>query len=283
MTVNDLLALQDDGLFTPVIGDWAERKYALVKYYCSLFATAMLGKWDRRVYIDLFAGPGRGRIGRTNRIVAASPLLAIDIPHRFDRYVFCELDRKGMETLITRVSRDFSGVDARYIEGDSNAEVSAIIQAIPEPSRTSTVLSFCFVDPFRLQNLRFDTIEALSRLYIDFLILIPAYMDAHRNLARYLEPGSTRVERFLGMPDWRKVWAGVQPSRPKFGSFVVNQFGMQMKRLGYSYEGLHDTELVRGTSRNLALYRLAFFSRHQVGVTFWEQAREHTRKQLRLF
>lgn len=281
--MGNLPTLEDDGLFTPAIGSWAERKYKLVQYYASLFATSMVDKWDSRVYIDLFAGPGRGRIKHTTRIIAASPLLAIDVPCRFDKYVFCEIDLVRIETLKARVYREFPSIDAEYIEGDSNANVDSIIAAIPKPSRHHTVLSFCFVDPFRLGNLRFATIEALSRMYVDFLVLIPAYMDAQRNLATYLDPANTRVEDFLGMPNWRDEWSGVQSERMRFGSFIVHQFGLQMKRLGYFYEGLHDTVLVTDPASNLALYRLVFFSRHPLGVKLSKQARKYTEQQLSLF
>lgn len=65
-----------------------------------------------------------------------------------------------------------------------------------------------------------------------------------------------------------------------FGSFVVDQFGLQMNRLGYKYGGLPNTVLVRSRSKNLPLYRLAFFSRHPRGVQFWGEARKRTSPQL---
>jgi len=122
----------------------------------------------------------------------------------------------------------------------------------------------------------------LSKIFVDFLILIPAYMDAHRNIDRYLNPKSDVVENFVGNPDWRDRWSLEKPGT-KFGSFVADEFGHQMSSLGYSYSGLNDTVLVREPSRNIPLYRLAFFSRNQLGVKFWKQARQYTQKQLSLF
>ncbi len=49
-----LLELEDDGLMTPEVGDYAEEKYRLIGLYAELFAKAMKGKWDSRVYIDLY-------------------------------------------------------------------------------------------------------------------------------------------------------------------------------------------------------------------------------------
>jgi hypothetical protein len=84
-----LPALDDDGLETPEVGSWGEDKYRLVRNYAQLFAQSMRGKWECLVYVDLFAGSGRARIRGTSRIVPASPLVVLDNPARFSRYIFC--------------------------------------------------------------------------------------------------------------------------------------------------------------------------------------------------
>lgn len=43
--------LIDDGLSTPIVGDWAEEEYRLVECYAQIFATSMKRKWDARVYV----------------------------------------------------------------------------------------------------------------------------------------------------------------------------------------------------------------------------------------
>lgn len=272
----------DDGLYTPSIGIWAKRKYELLSYYSSLFATSMLKKWDCRIYIDLFSGPGRGKVKRSNEIILTSPLLAIEIRDKFDKYIYCDIDQKCMSALRTRIVRDYSKINVEYILGDTNDNVTDVLKVIPAPSKRYKVLSFCFVDPFNMRNIHFETIKSLSKIFVDFLILIPAYMDAHRNIDRYLNPKSDVVENFVGNPDWRDRWSLEKPGT-KFGSFVADEFGHQMSSLGYSYSGLNDTVLVREPSRNIPLYRLAFFSRNQLGVKFWKQARQYTQKQLSLF
>jgi three-Cys-motif partner protein len=282
MTSNANQRLSNDGLLLPSVGKWAARKYELLSYYCDLFATSMLNKWDSRVYIDLFAGSGKAKVKGTNEIILTSPLLAIDIDHPFDKYIYCDDDKNCVSALKSRVIRDYPNVNVEYIQGDSNANASQIIAAIPRPRRSHTVLSFCFVDPFSLNNLRFDTIRTLSRMYMDFLVLIPAYMDAQRNVSRYIRHDSQTVELFLGASDWRPKW-NQQGTSTKFGSFISEEFGNQMSNLGYSFSGLQDTVLVREPTRNLSLYRLSFFSRSPLGQKFWREARKHTRAQLRLF
>ena len=57
----DKLRVEDDGLICPEIGAWSEDKYRLIALYDGLFATGMKGKWDMRVYIDLYLW-GRARM-----------------------------------------------------------------------------------------------------------------------------------------------------------------------------------------------------------------------------
>ena len=75
--------LEDDGLPTPDVGEWGEEKYQLVRCYADIFSRAMRGKWSSLHYVDFFAGAGRARLAGTRRIVAASPLLVLDVPIRW--------------------------------------------------------------------------------------------------------------------------------------------------------------------------------------------------------
>lgn len=62
--------IEDDGLICPEVGSWAEEKYRLLALYDELFSTGMKYKWDQRVYIDLYAGAGYGRIKGSKKILA---------------------------------------------------------------------------------------------------------------------------------------------------------------------------------------------------------------------
>jgi hypothetical protein len=55
----DAEVLEDDGLLTPEVGAWAEEKYRYVRGYAEVFTTAMAGKWESLVYLDLFAAASR--------------------------------------------------------------------------------------------------------------------------------------------------------------------------------------------------------------------------------
>ena len=275
----ELPTLDDDDLLTPDVGDWAEDKYRLVKLYATLFTTGIRDKWDELIYIDLFAGAGRALIRGTQRIVPASPLVALNVDHRFDRYVFSDADGEKLDVLKTRVQRDFPGLDCRFVPGDVNQNVAVILQEFPTAHRGRKVLGFCFADPYRLGHLKFETIAALATRYMDFLVLIPSGMDAHRNESIYTKPSNTILDEFLGRSDWREAWAGEKKQGRPFERFVTDAFGESMKRLGYLYEEIESPQLVRSTETNAPLYRLALFSRHPLGFKFWKEVRKYASRQ----
>ncbi len=155
-----LVSLPDDGLVTPEVGPWVEEKYRLVSLYNRLFSTGIKRRWDCRVYIDLYAGAGRSKIRGTRRILPGSPLLALDVPDKFDKYIFCEEDPALLGTLERRVGLQFPGVNVDYIHGDCNVMVEEICRKVPQHSRKMKVLSFCFIDPFDI-GIAFETVRTL--------------------------------------------------------------------------------------------------------------------------
>jgi three-Cys-motif partner protein len=269
----------DDGLTTSNIGVWSERKHDLVYLYARMFATSMKKKWDFRLYVDLFAGSGRGRIEGTSRIVLTSPLLALEVPDRFDRYIFCEKDPEQLNALITRAKRDYPNVDTNFIAGDCNKRVQEILNKFPRPRKNYKVLAFCFADPFQLENLHFSTIEQLAIRYIDFLILIPTWMDANRNVPHYFREDNKTLDNFVGTPTWRTEWQHAIARGENFDRFLTNFYASRMNSLKYQERASEQTILIRSTGRNLPLYRLAF-SRHKLGERIWNEAKKYADPQI---
>lgn len=277
-----LPVLEDDGLGAPDVGDWNEKKYRLVENYASMFAASMKGKWDHLVYVDLFAGAGRSTLRGSEEIVAASPLLALDIPTPFTQYIFCELDEKKLDALRQRVDRDFSEHDVRFLHGDANRLVDRILQEIPRPHKGCKVLGFCFADPYNLENLQFDTIRQLSQRYFDFLVLIPTGMDAQRNIERYAEKSESKLDDFLGTAAWRKDWDEAKRSGESAAMFLTRIFGDQMTTLQYKPSDPEETVGIRN-EKNSTMYRFGFYSRHNLAKKFWREVKKYSDDQLELF
>lgn len=278
-SIEPLKQLDDDGLPTPEIGAWGEEKYRHVQLYASLFIKSMRAKWDALVYLDLFAGSGRSRIRGIGRIVDASALLILGIPEAFDKYIFCEGDKKFAEALETRCRRDFPSRKFTVIPGDANMSVEKIIAEMPRPDRGHKVLGFCFLDPFQMQNLYFSTIEGLSQRFMDFLVLIPSSMDANRNEQNYVQLRNKTLENFVGNPEWRIRWQREKAIGKSFEHFVVEEFGRSMQKRKYIDPGLKEAILIRSDEKNLPLYRLALYSKHKLGAKFWREAKKYSNPQ----
>ncbi len=273
---------KDDGLILREVGIWAVTKHKKIEYYSRLFASSMKKKWECRVYIDLFAGAGKARIEGSRKIIPGSPLLALNIDDPFNRYVFCDNDPENIDALNKRVRSYFPDRDCTFVIGDSNDCVETVLKAIPRFSKGYKGLTFCLVDPYKAADIRFQTIKKIAdSIYVDFLILIPSYMDINRNRDNYLKRNNNCLDVYLGTDVWREHWKQVRPKEKDFGLFITEEFCLQMKSLGYIYESSSDLELVRmETRQNLPLYHLAFFSKSELGLRFWRTTRKRTTDQL---
>jgi len=268
---NAILEVTDDGLVCPEVGAWTESKHSFASLYAKLFSSGMKEKWH---YLELYAGAGYSRVRGTSRVIAGSPLRALTLEHPFDEYVFCEENPENVRALKARVERHAPGASVEYVEGDCNKKVGEILARIPVGSRTDTVLTLCFVDPFDI-GIEFETIRRLSVRFIDFLVLLAVFMDANRNYDRYIKAGDVRVEKFLGSNSWRDRWCIAQQSGASFPRFLASEYDKSMESLRYLDTPLHTMHKVRSDEKNLPLYYLALFSRHKRAYEFWDEAQKY--------
>lgn len=275
-----VIDVEDDGLIIPTVRRWSEEKYNVLGAYANIFTASMRFKWNQLVYLDLFAGAGYSKIRSTNRIVKSSALIALSLPHKFTKYILCEENKEKFEALSTRVARDHPNADVTLIHGDVNEKVWEVRRAMPRYGRGNTLLSFAFVDPFSL-NLDFNTIKALgSNLNIDFLILLALGMDANRNFKSYIQGNSEKVARFIDDQNWTEKTSSLTSSSD-FMRFLSSAYDSNM--IGLGYKEPETKQIVRSHVKNLSLYHLAFYSKHDLGNQFWNEMRKHTDKQIPLF
>ncbi|MDV2503287.1 MAG: three-Cys-motif partner protein TcmP [bacterium] len=269
--------LKDDRLFTPEIRPWTVEKYRVVGILNKIFSAGMKDKWGCRTYIDLFAGAGRGKVKGTNKILAGSPLLALGVPDQYDKYIFCEKDKKRLDALkdrVNRVKESNPNVNVTFFDGDCNEKIDEILSAIP---KMQSVLSFCFLDPYNI-GIHFETVRQLSHHRMDFLILLAIEMDAARNI-KYHE----RISLCLGDDNWMEEWEEAERSGERFPNYFANKYASQMMTLGYLDTSRETMHPVRSDKNNLPLYHLAFFSKHPRGYDFWNKARQYGIEQQSLF
>jgi three-Cys-motif partner protein len=274
----ELTDVPDDGRFCSEVGKQSEEKHSLVSLYARLFSTGMKGKWDERVYIELYAGSGYSRIRDTSRTIAGSPIRALQLEHPFDKYIFCEKGTKELEALGARVEECAPSANVEYISGDCNQRVDEILAAIPAHSPGHRVLSLCFVDPFDI-GIRFETLRTLSRRYVDFLVLLALYMDANRNYENYVKEEAVKIDEFLGSGTWRERWRVASQNGTSFPQFLAEEFSISMEALQYQPQPFYKMRSVKIPEMNVKLYRLALFSRSPRAYAFWDQVLKYSTPQ----
>jgi len=274
--------VEADGLLCNDVGPWTEEKHRLVAYYAAQFSGAMKDKFQRRVYIKLYAGAGYSRIRDTGRIIPGSPINALSLKDPFDRYIFCEADAEKREALQVRVQRHAPNADVKFIPGDCDANVATIADAIPRHSRTNKVLSLCFVDPNDI-GIKFTTLRALGeKRMVDFVVLLALYMDALRAEQQYIRNPS-KISQLLDTESWQDRWRDAKQKGIDFPHFLAEEFAASMKIMGYIPPPFYSMRKIFYYPKNYPLYALGLFSRHPLAYKLWDDALKYTDDQLNLF
>ena len=269
-SASENLRVDDDRLICGDVHRWAEDKYRLFALYDELFSSGVKNKWDRRVYTDLYAGAGFSRIQGTRTFLKGSPIIALTVTCPFDKYIFCEEDEQLLAALNARAGRIVPEANVSYVPGNCGEKADEIFEAIPKASSKNRVISLSMVDPFDF-GLKFETLKKLSEVYMDFIVLLAIGMDANRNYDHYVEGNSPKIDEALGNTKWRERWKLAGSRRSNFRQFLAVEFSKSMESLVYLPTPLERMKLVRSNEKNLPLYYLALFSRHDTGHKFWEQ------------
>ena len=264
--------VEDDGLVCGKVKSWAEEKYKVIGYYDTLFSTGMKNKWDKRIYIDLYSGSGYSKDETTGEISLGSPLIALDVADPFDKYIFCEENKKKLAALETRVKRHFPNANVAFVPGSCDDKVGDICKEIPKGSADNTVLSLCLVDPYDF-GMKHRTLERLSRgHYIDFLVLLAAGMDANRNRDHYIDGDSQKLDEAFGNREWRDRLQAAGVRYKGFRAFAAKEFALSMEKLGFRPQGLERMRHMKVAENNMSLYYLALFSKNARADEFWDKA-----------
>jgi hypothetical protein len=83
---------------------------------------------------------------------------------------------------------------------------------------------------------------------------------------------AVKVDEFLGSTTWRDRWRIAEGNGVPFPKFLANEFAVSMETLGYLPTPIHRMKKVRSDEKNLPLYYIALFSRHQLAHDFWDDA-----------
>lgn len=255
-----------DGLRARAGRIWTVEKLTYLDKYAHAFTTAMRRKWERLVYIDLLAGPGRDIDPKTNKEFDGSPLIALKVEPPFDHCFFGDKDQQNIDALKTRISgSDRSRVTVKL--GDCNVLVDEVVGQL-----TQKTLAIAFVDPEGFE-VDFRTLRILAKRRIDVLYWFPSRIGISRNLRNFMAMKDSPMEPFWGSRDWRQLpvakWAaGEIVSDEKIEKSLVAEFLKNVAKAGFDFAD----ELAPpfANSRNAQMYHLLFFSHSQLALKIWK-------------
>jgi three-Cys-motif partner protein len=214
----------------------------------------------------LFAGPGRARIRTSGEVIDGTPLIALKRDRApFSRVVLCDLDPQNAAALRQR-TKEF-GDRVVISEGDCNEKIGEILEQVPAGG-----LNFAFIDPFNLDAIRKETLDALASVKKMDLLIHFSTMDFKRNVR-------------LGSPERAASAFGASPDRVKKpGDFakLIEQYREYLVRFGYTGEHVRSVP-IRSTKRGATLYHLLFASKSDLGDKIWNSIARTSKGQRSLF
>ena len=249
-----------DGLPIRDSGVWIEKKHKPLVYYSEIFNKAMKDKpWDERVYLELFAGPGRCFVRGTQKEELGSPLQVLET--NFTKFIFVEMSKDAADALATRIDGHSNASKVEIWCGDCAEAIEKIV--IPPKS-----LTFTFIDPTRISHAPFKLISTLeAKARSDILINIPTGTDIKRNLHNYLVRSDSEapLTKYLGSDEWKNIPTN---SPSNFCRGFLELYEAQLRKLRYNFIGNIQQVTTPG---NVPLYYLFFASKHQLGEKFWNE------------
>lgn len=278
-----------DGLRARDNGAWGAVKLSFLDYFLSpaLKATESM---PTRVFIDLFAGPGRnvdvkgGGVEFEGSTIRALRACATDGGCAFTRVIAVNavgLDHRALEQRVdrliatgeSRLRRD----QVELIQGDSNEELPRILAGIHRRAYT-----FVFADIEAPRQWPWRSVEALraqGHQSVDLYALFPLEMALNR-LFSYAVTHKGRYARiltqFFGSEEWREIDERriTEAQSPKLRRELEQLY---LRRLGEYWQYVESAVEVRRRGAHF-LYKMLFASNHPAGKRIAAWAKYATRR-----
>jgi len=259
-----------DGLPVQCVGSWVSKKHYYLNRY--LEATAQVrSKFSKvgTVYIDLFSGPGKCIIREERDEIDGGGLIALNQKSgNFNEYHYFDIIKENFIAIENRIGkRD----QFHFYNTDSNIEIAPLIQKLLKHNER---LHFTYIDPFGVDNLKFNTIKELAQLNRNDLLINFPFGSILRNIPKWTAMPNTPLDDFLGTSIWREKIKGA--SQENIYLILMDIFKNQLISIGYPEEGLesaHDTVPVKNT-KEVELYILFLAAKHPLAQKIWASTKK---------
>lgn len=262
-------------------GAQTRTKLSIVGDYFPGFTRACASAPDR-IYIDAFAGCGRGHDPRTGELYDGSAALSLGVEPPFTEVYLVEQDERRVRELELLAA---SPPKAQVRHGDANVVIPELLKTLNRHAPT-----LAFLDPEGTE-LHWATVEALARHKpfpkrnkIELLILFPLQMAVLRLLnfkgGEIPLAHRKRLDAMLGSESpWREIaqmrlTGEIDGPDETERAFLDGYCEGLHRRLGYHY--VLNREVAGDNGR--ALYYLIFASDSDVGrrIVRWDFGASHT-------
>jgi three-Cys-motif partner protein len=224
--------------------------------------------------VDLYCGPGRSWISKTDNFIDGSPLVAYESAathgDQFTEILLADARADYVEAAEKRLRS--RGANVRTFSGEARRVVDEVVRTINPHG-----LHFAFLDPYNLGALPFSIVEKLASVKrMDLLVHVSA-MDLKRDLHNYVRPDGPRdLDDFA--PGWREH-VDIKGRKDVVRQHIFEYWRSLIQKLGTS---ANDCIEVVENSKSSDLYWLVFVARHPLAHKLW-QAIANVSTQGRLF
>lgn len=251
------ILLTSDGKPAISLGIWFMDKLHYLKEYCSIFSTGMKNKWEHRIYIDLFSGPGICITEDTGVEQYGSPLISLNCKTPFTHYYFIDKNRDFIETLRYR-SQDYQS-NKTFINKDCNYAIDELLNQLPK----KYAIFFTFIDPFNFE-IEFNSIKKLTaNRPMDLLITFHI-----GSLKRSIHQPSLKMKKFFPPLDWKELYRVSYISGKIHERLLLDKYEEGLREVGYKY---FDDCILTRTIKNAPLYYLIFATKNEKGKEFYSK------------
>lgn len=255
------------------VGSWVpEQKHFRIRRYLESTRHAW-AKWDSRVLIDPFCGPGRIQVQdesftREGGAVLAWRALANHAP--FTQVLIGDLDEARVRAAELRLRAE--GAPVQGFVGPADETIHRMVAAVPKSS-----LCFAYIDPYNLRYLSFSILKALQPLRVDLAINFST-MDLKRNVDFESDPDRSRFDE--AAPGWKAHVEGTGTSRSGMSMAFFDYWLNLVKDLGFQHS--QEMPMVFNDSKK-SIYRIVFFARHKLPTRIWSDIARGPNRELDLF
>lgn len=254
-------------------GYWTEAKLDVLARYLDAFTTTTKHKAPReRIYLDAFAGEGRGISRTTGEEFESSPRLALSVDDPpFSRLRFFELGRKASR-LATDLAADYPGRDFKVVSGDCNETIPQVLQELCD-LRVDWAPTFAFLDPDGME-LSWDTVKTLAdhkrqrknKVELWVLFSAPGLMRVlSRDEAKVTQRDVDMATAVFGNTGWAAIQqlrfeGPIEPTEAR--EEFVNLYRWQLERdLGYQWTHPLEIKNLQGSP----IYYMVFATDNEAG------------------